>query len=248
VGQRLVECYLAIGAREQALPALTKLREMAPDDPAVLYLASKVYMNLWNDVFQTMLAKAPGAYQMNLIQAEAFEAQERYAEAAQQYREILKKAQVPRIHYRLGTALMRSSAGAEADQQALIEFQKELELDPVHAAALAAAGEIHLRNNRLPEAAESFARAEKLHPGYVPAKVGLAKVLIAEKQWAKALAHLEPSAKLAPADEAVHYNLMLAYRALGRSAEAKQAADTLQRLKDERQRGGAALLKGPPPQ
>jgi Flp pilus assembly protein TadD len=241
VGQRLLECYLATGARVQALPVVNKLRELAPDDPAVLYLASKLYMNLWNDAFQTMLAKAPDSYQLNLIQAEALEAQERYAEAAQQYREILKKAQLPGIHYRLGVTLMRS--GTESDPQALMELQKELERDAAHAAALTAIGEIHLRNNRRADAASSFGKAAKLQPNHAPARVGLAKVLIAEKQWLKALAELEPVAKLAPADEAVHYNLMLAYRGLGRTAEAKQAAGTLQRLKEERQRAGAALLK-----
>jgi tetratricopeptide (TPR) repeat protein len=244
VGQRLVECYLALGEREQALPVLTKLRQIAPDNPAVLYLASKVYMNLWNDAFQQMLAKAPESYQVNLIQAEALESQERYAEAAQQYREILKKAKIPGIHYRLGIALMRSGSGPEADRQALIELQKEIETDPMNVAALTAAGEIHLRNSRQREAGELFSRAAKLQPEFVPAKIGLAKVLIAEKQWAKALDLLEPSAKLAPADEAVHYNLMLAYRALGQTEKAKQAAATVQRLKDERQRSGAALLKG----
>ncbi|MGH9719512.1 MAG: tetratricopeptide repeat protein [Bryobacteraceae bacterium] len=245
VGQRLVEAYLAIGAQEQALPALTKLREIAPGDPAVLYLASKVYMNLWNDTFQQMLAKAPASYQMHLIQAEALEAQEKYAEAAQHYRQILAKTPIPGIHYRLGAALLRSSASGETDQEALAEFQKELALDPMNAAALTATGDIQLRSDRRSEAAESFVRAAKLQPAYVPPKVGLAKVLIAEKQWARALEQLDAALKLAPADEPVHYNLMLVYRALGRAAEAKQAGDTFQRLKERRQQSGAALLKGP---
>jgi Flp pilus assembly protein TadD len=61
--------------------------------------------------------------------------------------------------------------------------------------------------------------------------MGLAKVMIAEKQWSKALEQLEAAAKIAPQDPAVHYNLMLAYRGLGRAAEAKQAFENFERLK-----------------
>jgi Flp pilus assembly protein TadD len=41
VGQRLVECYLAIGDNENALPIVQKLRQLTPDDPNVLYVSSK---------------------------------------------------------------------------------------------------------------------------------------------------------------------------------------------------------------
>ena len=47
-----------------------QLRQMAPDDPDVLYLASKVYMNLWNGAFQRLLARHAGSYQVRLIVAE----------------------------------------------------------------------------------------------------------------------------------------------------------------------------------
>ena len=233
VGQRLVECYLATGDQEQALPVLQKLRQLAPDDPAILYLSSKVYMSLWNEAFQRLMIKAPGSYQVHLIQAEALDAQERFAEAAQQYRQILKIApQVSGIHFRLGRALMRTGADAEALQ----ELRKELEIDPGNVAALTDIAGIQLKSSQIHEASQTLSQALQLQPGYVPAKIALAKVLIAEKQWAKALEHLEVAAKATPMDEAVHYNLMLAYRGLGRAAEAKQAADTLQRLKEQRQR------------
>jgi tetratricopeptide (TPR) repeat protein len=131
VGQHLVECHLAVGATEQALAVVQKLRQIAPDDPGVLYLSSKVYLTLWNGAFQRMMAKAPDSYQVHLIRAEALEAQEKFAEAAGEYRQVLKIApQTAGIHYRLARMILRSGASADADQEALAEFRKELEINP----------------------------------------------------------------------------------------------------------------------
>jgi tetratricopeptide (TPR) repeat protein len=244
VGQRLVECYLATGADDQALGPIQKLRQIAPDDPNVLYLASKVYMNLWNGAFQRILTKAPGSYHVRLIQAEALEAQGRFAEAAHEYREILKIApRISDINYRLGRAIVRTQATANTDLEAQAAFRKELETNPFHVAALTEIGEIHLRKAEREEASRLFTEAVRLQPGYPPARVGLAKVLIGEKQWAKALEHLELAAKIAPYEESVHYNLMLAYRGLGRTADAKRALETFQRLKDRKQTASKAEAK-----
>ena len=247
IGQHLVECYLASGEDEQALAVVQKLRQIAPDEPSVLYLSSKVYMNLWNGAFQRMLVKSPNSYHAHLIQAEAMEAQERFTEAANAYRQVLKIApQTGGIHYRLGRMILRSRGSANADKEALAEFRMELEINPADVRALAGIGEIHLSNNRLEEATRSLQQALSLQAGYVPARVALAKVLIAEKQWSKALEHLEAASKLAPDEEAVAYNLMLVYRGLGRSADAKRAFDTFQGLKERKSRSPA--LKAVPPQ
>jgi tetratricopeptide (TPR) repeat protein len=235
IGQRLVECHLASGEDEQALAVVQKLRQIAPDDPGVLYLSSKVYMNLWNGAFQRMLAKAPGSYHVHLIQAEALEAQERFAEAVHQYRQILKiSPKTPGVHYRLGRAILRARSSSEADDEALAEFRKELEIRPGDAAALAEIGEIYLRKTQRQEALQSFSQAVRVQPTFVPARVGLAKVLIAEKQWSEALEQLEAASKLAPDDETVAYNLMTVYRGLGRAEDAKRAFEAFQRLKQEK--------------
>ncbi|MBI3646250.1 MAG: tetratricopeptide repeat protein [Acidobacteriales bacterium] len=242
VGQRLVECYFATGDQDQGLALVQKLRQIGPDDPDVLYTALKTYMNLWNEAFQRLTAKAPDSYRTHQVLAESLEAQERFAEAANEYREILKLApQLPGMHYQLGRMILRSDSSTDADQRALAEFQKELEASPA-APPLVEVGEIHLRRKQPAEASGYFSRAVQLEPGYVPARIGLAKVFVAEQQWPKALEQLEAAAKLAPEDEAVAYNLMLTYRGLGRTADAKRAYDTFQRLKTQRQQSRAPLV------
>jgi len=249
VGQRLAQCYLLTGDEGPALPVIETLRQIAPDDPDVLQLALRVYMNRWNGAFQRLLSKAPDSHQARQILAEGLESQERFAEAANQYREILKaEPRLPDMHFRLGRAILRSDASGQAEDRALAEFRKELEINPVNAAALAEIGEIHLKRSQLEEASRSFSQAFRLQPGYVPVRLGLAKTLIAEKQWSKALEHLEAAAKLAPEEEAVHYNLMIAYRGLGRPADAKRAFEMFERLKQAKQQNRSPLLRATPPQ
>jgi len=242
VGQRLLECCLASGDEEQALAVAQKLRQIAPDDPDVLYSALKTYMNLWNEAFQRMLAKAPNSYRRHQVLAESLEAQERFAEAAHEYRQILKFApQIPGMHYQLGRMILRSDTSLEGEQKALAEFQKELEIG-LAAPPLVAIGEIHLRRKELAEASRHFSRGLELQPGYLPARIGLAKVWIAGKQWLQALEQLEAAAKLVPDNEAVAYNLMLAYRGLGRTADARRALETFERLQKQRQQIRSPLL------
>jgi tetratricopeptide (TPR) repeat protein len=198
-------------------------------------------MNLWNGAFQRILTNAPGSYHVRLIQAEALEAQGRFGEAAHEYREILKIApQISDINYRLGRAILRGPSIAGADLEAQAAFRKELEVNPFHVAALTEIGEIHLRKSERAEASRIFTQAIQLQPGDPRARLGFAKVLIGEKQWSKALEHLEAAARFAPYEEAVHYNLMLAYRGLGRAADAKSAFDTFQRLKERKQAASKA--------
>lgn len=248
VGQRLVECYLAAADEQRALEVVQKLRQGSPDDPDVLHLALRVYMSLWNSGFQRLLTKAPGSRQARLIVAESLEAQERFTEAANEYAQVLSmEPELPGIHFQLGRMILRSDTSAGGgDEKALAEFRKELELNPMHVGALVEIGEIQLKRGRFSEAAQSFSQALKVQPVSVPARLGLAKVRIAEKQWAEALDQLENARKLAPEDEAVAYHLMVAYRALGRTAEARSALDAFQQLKKRKQQSRSGLPAGVP--
>ncbi|HYM06853.1 MAG TPA: tetratricopeptide repeat protein [Terriglobales bacterium] len=252
VGQRLVESYFAVGEEEKGLEAVQRLRKLAPDDPDVLYTASKAYANLWNSAVQRMLAKAGNSYRVHEVFAEALEAQEKYSDAAKEYRQIIQMdPQLPGIHYRLGRMILRSAPSMEADHMALVEFQKELEINPLDAQAHTEIAEICLRGQQFGEAIRHFSRASELQPAYAPARLGMGKLLLAQKQTQKGLEQLEIAMKLAPDDEAIHYNLMIAYRSVGRTADAKREFDTFQKLKAERQQSRSSILnqlKGAPTQ
>lgn len=244
-GEKLVECYFALGDEERGLAAVQKLRSLAPDDPDVLYIASKVYASLWNNSVQRMIDKTPDSYRVHQVLAEVFETQEKYAEAAKEYREILRREpQLPGIHYRLGRMLERMN-----DPQALAEYEAELRQNPSDVPSLASAGELKLKAGKADEAARLFARALEVNASYQPARLGAGKALIAQKEFAKAVPQLEQAGKLAPADETVPYNLMIAFRSLGRAEDAKRAMAEFQRLKKEKDQKLASTrsrLKGIP--
>ncbi|MCI0409874.1 MAG: tetratricopeptide repeat protein [Acidobacteria bacterium] len=236
-GQRLAECYLMISDTQTALPVIQLLRKDFADDPAILRLALQVYMSLWNNAYQEMMTKAPGSVQARQILAEGLEAQERFREAAAEYEQILKiEPGHPGIHYQLGRMLLRAEATAAGLDKAAAEFRKELEIRPGHVGSMIEIGEIEFKKGRLADASAAFSQALGIEAGSMPARLGLAKVRIAEKQWAKALEQLEMVRKVAPEDEAMAYNLMITYRALGRTEEAKAAFELVERLKKRRQR------------
>jgi tetratricopeptide (TPR) repeat protein len=242
-GQRLVDACFAAGEREQGLAVVEKLRKLAPNDPDVLYTASKVYANLWNGAVEQLIQTTPGSYRVHQVFAEVFEAQDRFNDAAKEYRQIIKmEPSLPGVHYRLGRMILRGGDSPENDRNALAEFQRELEISPLDVPTLAEIGEIHVRGQRLEEAAGSFSRAIQLQPDYARARAGLAKVYLAEKRYQQAVDELEPAARLAPDDESIQYNLMLAYRNLKRPEDAQRAYANFQKIKASEQRSRSSIL------
>jgi tetratricopeptide (TPR) repeat protein len=242
-GQRLVDAWFAIGDSGQGLTVVQKLRKLAPNDPDVLYTASKVYANLWNGAVEQLVNTAPGSYRLHQVFAEVFEAQDRFADAAKEYGQILKiEPNLPGAHYRLGRMILRRGDSPETDRDALVEFGKELEIAPSDVPSYVEIGEIRFRAQNLDEAEKSFSRALELQPGYVRAKIGLAKVFLARKEYQRTIDELEPAVRLAPDDESIHYNLMLAYRSLKRTADAQRAYAEFQKIKNRKEQGRSSIL------
>jgi tetratricopeptide (TPR) repeat protein len=250
VGQRLVDVYFGSGDSEHGLEIVEKLRRLAPKDPGVLYTASKAYANLWNSTVELLLSAAPDSYRVHQVFAEVFEAQDRFADAAKEYRQILRmEPSLPGAHYRLGRMILRSADDPENDQKALAEFRKELEIQPDDIPTYIEIGEIDLRAQRLDQAEKDFSHVLGLQPANLRGMIGLGNVYLARKQYAQALGQLQPAARIAPADSGIHYSLMLAYRSLGRAADAQLEYAEFQKLKTEEQQRQSSLLnqlKGTP--
>jgi len=242
-GEKLAECYFALGEAEKGLAVTERLRKLAPNDPDVLYLASKAYASMWNITVQEMLSKAADSYRLHQVLAEVFEAQEKYADAAKEYRVIVQREpRLPGLHYRLGRMILLSDTTGHADQDALAEFRKELEINPADVPTLVEMGQIYLGLRALDEADRYFSGASEIQPSSVKSKVGLANVLIAKKKFEKALVLMQQSSQLAPDDEDVNYNLMIVNRALGRSAEAKLAMGNFNSIRKRKMEARSSTL------
>ena len=216
VGQRLVECLFTTGGEEEASKVVGELRRLKPDDPDVLYLASKAYANLWNATVQRLLDKSADSYRAHQILAEVLETQEKFGEAAAEYRAIIRlQPRMPAFHYKLGKMLLRADPTPQGEAAAMAEFRAELDINPFDVPSHVEIGELELKAGRVEEATSSSPGQWRCSRDTLTAQLGLARALIASRQYEKALDPLEQARRLSPQNEAVLYQKMLALRSLG---------------------------------
>ena len=230
-GLALAQCHLARNRYDLALPVVLELEKQFPADADVLYEAAKLHMKAWNDAVFQMFQKTPGSYRVNQVSAEIFEVQGRYAEAAAEYRKAIQKNPAAvNLHFRLGRALLMQSHSPETLAQARKEFEAELKLNSSDAVAEYEIGQILLAENKPLDAAPRFERALAASPDFVEALLAVAKMRADAKRYDEAIQLLERAVRLQPQNEAAHYNLMLAYRNAGRTADALREKDTIDKL------------------
>jgi tetratricopeptide (TPR) repeat protein len=115
-------------------------------------------------------------------------------------------------------------------QQALADFQKASKDDPTLQRAHYLAGLVQLRLKQPASAVTEFEAEVKLNPDDADAQYQLGKSLLEQGKTREAPPHLQTAEKLRPDLADVHNQLQIAYRKLGRIAdadrEAKLAADS----------------------
>jgi len=230
-GLALVQCLSAEGNTDKALAAATQLEGKYPDDADVLYQAARLHMKAFNDVTHRMFEKTAASYRVNQLSAEIFETQNKFTEAAAEYRKaIAKNPQAVNLHFRLGRAILLESHDPQALAQAQKEFEAELALNPSDAAAEFQIGQILNATGKPAEARAHFQKALDLSPDFAEAALAIGKMRIQGKQYAEAILLLEHVVALQPNNEGGHYNLMLAYRNSGRMDKAKEEQQVLEKL------------------
>src|SRR5882672_2801218 len=113
----------------------------------------------------------------------------------------------PNVHYAYGFLL------AFLDQEeAIKQFQKELDLTPSHVPSMVQAAFLYLKMGQLDPSRELAQRAMKLDPkNYAPHNI-LGRILVEEKKYASGIVELEIAGKLAPSHPGNHFNLAQAYQ------------------------------------
>jgi tetratricopeptide (TPR) repeat protein len=230
-GLALVQCYIASGQTARALPVASELEARYPADADVLYQAARLHMKVFNDLTHRMFEKTPASYRVNQLSAEIFETQNRFTEAAAEYRKaIAKNPQAMNLHFRLGRVILLGSHNPEALAQARKEFERELALNPSDAAAEFQVGQICNATSKSTEALAHFQKALDLSPDFAEAALAVGKMRVQAKQYPEAILLLERVVHLQPDNEGGHYNLMLAYRNSGRLDKAREEQQILERL------------------
>lgn len=247
-GLQLQRAYTGLARDREAVEASLELTRLYPDDPEILYHASKLYANFAYLTLQKLSAVAPASVWRRQAAAEAFESQGSHELAIQEYRKVLElDAGRPGIHYRIGRALLANALDANAAAAAK-EFEQELRLDSTNANAAYEFGEIHRKAGRLGEAQNLFELAVKNYPDFEEARLGLAGVLIAQRKPELALPHLQKAIALNPENEVAFYRLVQVHRALGNAAEQQKALAEFQRLRSNESRRQQSLVEALSPQ
>ncbi len=227
-GLALAQCHLTASRFDDASPVLAQLKAKWPADADVLYLSARLHMRAWNESLRDLYKVAPGSYRVNQISGEILETQGQFAAAAAEYRKALEKnPEALSLHFRLGRALLMSTHSSSTYDEARKEFEAELARNPRDAVAHYQIAQVYLAEDKSAEAALRLERALAIEPAFPEALIALGKLRVAQKRNDDAIRLLKGAAELQPKSEAVHYNLMLAYRNAGRIEDAKREKATL---------------------
>ena len=230
-GISLAQCRIAAKQFDAAGPVVAQLEKQYPSDADVLYVAANYHMKAWNDAIFRMYQNAPSSYRVDQLSAEVFETQGKYTEAIAEYRKALSKnPQGINLHYKLGRTLLQQSHEPAALEQAKKEFVAELALNPADAVAEYQIGQISGIQGNAAAATAHYERAARLRPDFPEALIAVAKIRSDSRNYAEAVTLLERAIKLQPRSEVAHYNLMMAYRNAGRTADAQREKSELDKL------------------
>jgi tetratricopeptide (TPR) repeat protein len=215
-------CAMAEDNTPKAVSALMLLKRRFPDDPEVLFVCVHYFSHLAMRTSQELAVKAPHSIQARRLEAEDYESQGKWDDAAGIYRGILRDdPKAPEVHYRLGQVLLNKAGDTGPTDEARAEFEKELEVNPTNASAEFILGELARRAGKFDEAARHFARAAGMDAEFSEARLALGVSLAAAGKYAEALKPLEAYVRMEPDDPVGHYQLAMVYARTGNRAGAE---------------------------
>jgi tetratricopeptide (TPR) repeat protein len=236
-GLQLMRSYTGLQRDEDAVKVALELNQLYPNDPEILYHTGRVFGNYAFLTMHKLETAAPTSVWRHQAAAEAFESEGATNQAIGEYNEVLKlDPQRVSIHYRIGRTLLarwQLNHAAEDREQAVHEFEQELQIDSSNANALYELAEIHRQQNDLDQAQQLFASALKYYPDFEEAQVGLGTTLMAQQKADLALPHLQKAVTLNAEDEVAWYRLSQANRALGNKDDQQKALAQFQRVRSE---------------
>ena len=219
-----VRCAMTSNQFDAAEDFLRMLNREFPGDPEVLYTSVHTYSDLATRASQQLATSAPNSAQAHELNAESFEMQGKWDQAAKEYEAIAhQNPRLPGLHFRLGRLLLSEpNPPADVSEQAKKEFQQELEIDPKNAGAEYVLGELARQENQWPDAIKHFSRATELDAGFGDAFLGLGTALLSAKRFSEAIPPLQTAVKLEPRNPGAHYSLATALTRAGRKEDAER--------------------------
>ena len=240
IGLDLQRAYEGLHQNEKATAVADELVKRYPNDPEILFHSSRLYADHAYDLMTQLMRVAPSSVWVHYATAEVHASLQRYDLAIAEYRNVLEiEPKIPGIHFRLGRAILQSSKETNAVEQALHEFELELNISPDNSDAEYEIGEIYRRRGEFDPALTHFSKAVQHHPDFTQARIGLASTLISQGRSPEALGHLLEAVRLEPQNEVAHFRLASVYKVLGDAANQQKEMAFFQKLHSAR--GGNVL-------
>jgi tetratricopeptide (TPR) repeat protein len=233
-----------------------KLLAATPDDPAVLEIAGRSYLNQrkYADAVKALEGRArlqPESAEIYQLLGQARDNMNDSEGALREFRRSIALAgetALADIHFDCGYVLWKLRRYEEAAP----EFELELKGNPNHAASVYYLGNIALSRNDIAGALPLLERAAKFMPQNFAARYDLGKTLMRSGATARAADELSAATALGPKAAGAHYELGMALKKLGHREEAERefkiARDLNQAERDdlERKVQGEENKKKPP--
>ena len=138
----------------------------------------------------------------------------------------------PNLHYLHGMMLLQADGN-----QALNEFQKELEIQPAGVHVLLAIAREMERTRRLDEARTFAERAVQAGPASFDTHALLGRILVSDGRVTEGAVELEKARDIDSGSPEVYFALASAYAKMGRNADAEKARAEFLRLKEIADKG-----------
>jgi tetratricopeptide (TPR) repeat protein len=238
VGLELIELDSASAQFDKALAAVTRVEELAPDNPKILFVAFEISQQMAYQSLLNMMMVGPDSAEMHMMMAGELGRQGDHTNAIAQYREAIRlNPLLPGAHFELAEQL-RTSTDPALNAQAEDEYKAAIKANRYDELSWRQLGETMSTKGDFKAAEEDYRRALALQPKDSNAKTGLAIALISLNQTDDAISLLENAAKDDPTNMTAHYRLSILYRRAGRTVEAQHELDQFQHYKELRDKLG----------
>ena len=239
LGLALVE----LGRDEEASPLLEAAVKSSPQDVSLLFGLGLAYLRLNRPEVKTMIDRLSASHQglpfAHLLKGQQYLAEADFEHAGEELEAAVKLSDdLPRLHFSLGIAYLRTGR----NQEAIRVFERELQRLPRDYWTLYYLAFVHEAEGQLDAARERVLLALTLQPRSADANALLGKVLLKQSKAAEAVPPLENAVAQNPKDSNIRFQLGRAYQQCGRRKDAAREFTEAQRLKDqgiERERKGA---------
>ena len=230
-GLELIEIYYGGGDLDKAAGVVNVLRQLRPNDPAILHTAHRIHSQEADEDLLGIAMLAPNSAQMHEIIATDMIRHGNTDGAIPHLREALKlDPRIPGLHFELAEALNGSSTPAD-QEQAEQEYRASLAQNPFDEKSECRLGRIAAGRSDLKEAYTHYARALELQPDDAEANLDLGKILVSMDQPEKARPLFERAVRLEPYDAVAHFRLGTVYRQLGRTEDSRRELMEFQRIR-----------------